>query len=1182
MPTISQLSVKVNVDASGLTAGLASASQQVSVFANQTTSVTNITNKFAAEANNAGMAARFMGSELGKAGREMTVMGAGIVGAIGAMIKVGADLDTTIQKAVSNTNLAGKAIDEFRSQILQIGATMPASLDSIATGMRELVNIGYTGKDAMMIFAEGAKVAIATGADSGKTISTLGVFMHQMHHPATEAGNDMNFLHMMMMQAKVTVEQFTPVWGRLSAVILGAGGSLRDAGIAFATLTKNGFTAPTAGTQLAGLVKQVMAPSDKAVGFADWLDEKMKKAGKTILDVHGQVTSLRKDLTAAGFAQEGFGGIANHEKQVSGATGVSVASMNQHLFVGQRGGQAMGALAGFGNKDMNSFAKQQITLDEQYAAAQLKLNFQLGLFKNHLQIISEQVQSVVLPTLLKLTEWAVKGMQVFEALPAPLKAIAVGAVLIAGGALLAIGPLLSMAGTLLTVSAAAAAADVTIGALAMPFIAIAAAIVLPIVAIGALALALYTNFGGIRTAALKFVGDIKGPLVTIWNSIYAAVKDAWSAIRLAIEGALKAIWGVLEIGWGIIAGIVTVGLNLLAGNWKGAWDGIVKYTGLIFKGIKDLVVGLVNAIGNTITAAGTLLYHAGMHLMQGLANGIMTGGTVAINTAKGIANSIIGAMNVATGTKVPLLGMTGAPKLLDFADSMDATTVAKTNDGGFTSALLRLESLSYNAYNSVKGKVDSAGDWMKNQLSNKGFQEPGAPPGGDGGGGPGKKGRNGREDHTASDLASAIASVQDKLFDATHTDQMIKIKDAYKEYLDNLKTGVPLQLAEQLYYSQFGKIIKDSADEANKALAATAAAAAAAAAKVVDLNRKIADTLYNKTHSQSEIGKRDNYQNFLSNIVGGASPALTNSLFSATNKQIDEDDAQKKKDKMDKFVAELVKGIEHWNKAVATEAAKVSENTRSFYSRLTEETSRASTNLLAVTDPMKAKWLDFLQGFSDRLGGMTGGALIKAMADLKAAFARINEDNGMADSLRKKKEQIQGFADDTKSILAGAFEGLFQSGIKGFFSKVLSGFTSMFQQIAAQAMAGAATRGLMSLFGGILGGGATAGIAGGGGGFAMSFGDSLTGLATGGGVDAGRTYMVGEKGPELFRSSSAGSITSNSDLSRAIGSGGGGGNVYHLHIHDAKDTQSIKNSSRQILNSLSQQIDQNAARNGRR
>lgn len=140
----------------------------------------------------------------------------------------------------------------------------------------------------------------------------------------------------------------------------------------------------------------------------------------------------------------------------------------------------------------------------------------------------------------------------------------------------------------------------------------------------------------------------------------------------------------------------------------------------------------------------------------------------------------------------------------------------------------------------------------------------------------------------------------------------------------------------------------------------------------------------------------------------------------------------------------------------------------------------------------------------------------------------------------------------------------------------------MFQQIAAQAMAGAATRGLMSLFSGILGGG-TAGIAGGGGGggFAMSFGDSLTGLATGGGVDAGRTYMVGEKGPELFRSSSAGSITSNSDLSRAIGSGGGG-NVYHLHIHDAKDTQSIKNSSRQILNSLSQQIDQNAARNGRR
>jgi len=49
----------------------------------------------------------------------------------------------------------------------------------------------------------------------------------------------------------------------------------------------------------------------------------------------------------------------------------------------------------------------------------------------------------------------------------------------------------------------------------------------------------------------------------------------------------------------------------------------------------------------------------------------------------------------------------------------------------------------------------------------------------------------------------------------------------------------------------------------------------------------------------------------------------------------------------------------------------------------------------------------------------------------------------------------------------------------------------------------------------------------------------LTGKAIGGPVNAGETYLVGERGPELFTPRQSGSITPNSALVRATGGGGG-------------------------------------------
>lgn len=97
---------------------------------------------------------------------------------------------------------------------------------------------------------------------------------------------------------------------------------------------------------------------------------------------------------------------------------------------------------------------------------------------------------------------------------------------------------------------------------------------------------------------------------------------------------------------------------------------------------------------------------------------------------------------------------------------------------------------------------------------------------------------------------------------------------------------------------------------------------------------------------------------------------------------------------------------------------------------------------------------------------------------------------------------------------------------------------------AAGKVLGAAAGGITSVFGALL-----KGLFGGGGGgdslgvtAAESAGASF-GLADGGPVSAGSTYLVGEEGPELFTAASHGNITSNSDLS------GLGGDT-HVHLGD--------------------------------
>lgn len=161
---------------------------------------------------------------------------------------------------------------------------------------------------------------------------------------------------------------------------------------------------------------------------------------------------------------------------------------------------------------------------------------------------------------------------------------------------------------------------------------------------------------------------------------------------------------------------------------------------------------------------------------------------------------------------------------------------------------------------------------------------------------------------------------------------------------------------------------------------------------------------------------------------------------------------------------------------------------------------------------------------------------------------QVNDLKGVYENIQKGFEQI--FQDAFGKVVQGDF--------KGFADSLRSGFSQLLQQLAVQILQ-SQVMGLLfgkggsgglfgSLFGGLFGGGGAAGAAGGaasGGGFLEKILGGLFGgfFADGGPMVGGRSYIVGEKGPELFRPRTSGYLFPNDQMAMA---GGGGGTTVYL------------------------------------
>lgn len=170
------------------------------------------------------------------------------------------------------------------------------------------------------------------------------------------------------------------------------------------------------------------------------------------------------------------------------------------------------------------------------------------------------------------------------------------------------------------------------------------------------------------------------------------------------------------------------------------------------------------------------------------------------------------------------------------------------------------------------------------------------------------------------------------------------------------------------------------------------------------------------------------------------------------------------------------------------------------------------------------------------------------------AMAVINKR--AADLVKTSSKQFDAlttYAEQAARNIQDAFAQFLFDPMADGFKGLLKSFADMLRKMAAQIAASQ----LLQALGGALSGSSTGWVAA----LGKAFSSYGGGRAVGGGVAAGTTYLVGEKGPELFTPGSAGTITPNHML--------GGGLVYNagditVNGDSGYDPQDVRQLSKMI------------------
>ena len=344
------------------------------------------------------------------------LLGIGVAAAtaFGASVVQAADFQTKLTQVQNNTTMTAAGAQQMHDAILSLGQDTGASLDQLADGYMHITNFGYNAADATQILTAATESAVSTGGNAADTAEILANVMHEFSINANDAGGAMDVLHLAAAEGNMTLEQFTNAAGPTLGIAANLGVSLTDVSAAMSALTRHGYDAAQAATQVKDVLTHIANPSKAA-------EAELAKLSKTT------GIDLVADFSEAGLKAKGLNGVMMDMQKATGGN----AEEMMKLIPALRGGLGAITLVGTGMADYTSilgdladtYSGKTTPTADAFARTQQTLGGQLAILKDQVQVAAIELGEHFLPQLTGIVTWirssGIPGFQAFAAAAGP-------------------------------------------------------------------------------------------------------------------------------------------------------------------------------------------------------------------------------------------------------------------------------------------------------------------------------------------------------------------------------------------------------------------------------------------------------------------------------------------------------------------------------------------------------------------------------------------------------------------------------------------------------------------------------------------------------------------------------------------------------------------------------------------
>lgn len=374
-----------------------------------------------------------------------------------AVTRLATTFDEEMTKIETLVGVAADQVAEWRDELLRIAPAVGRGPGELAQALFVVTSAGERTARALNIVELAAKASAVGLGDTATVARAATAIMNVYGKRGMTAARAMDILTAIVREGNLEAASLAGVLGRVISITENLGISFEDAGAFIATFTRAGVTADEAVTGLRSALMLIMKPGKEAEDTLRAYGLSMERVRNIAAGPGGLVAALGAVMTALEGDKTAIARVFPNFRALPGVLSVAVSQAEAYAEVS------------------DNIAHSTGILDEAFERVSETAAFKFRRALAGLQVAGIQLGSVVLPTVVKLTEAVTSLVTAFTGLPRWVKVATVAL----AGFLAVLGPILMAIGNLILAWSALQAA----------FIAIAGPVGLAIAALAALAAA---------------------------------------------------------------------------------------------------------------------------------------------------------------------------------------------------------------------------------------------------------------------------------------------------------------------------------------------------------------------------------------------------------------------------------------------------------------------------------------------------------------------------------------------------------------------------------------------------------------------------------------------------------------------------------------------------------------------